>query len=133
MEKLRLDKNTLKKFGITMGSAFLIITLFLMIRHRHNLLPTISISVLFFMFALLLPALLKPVYIFWMRLAFVLSWVNTRLLLLIIFYLIFTPFGLVMRLLSIDLLQRKIDKNNKSYWQEKEKKEFNILNYERQF
>lgn len=68
-----------------------------------------------------------------MRFALVLSWVNTRLILLIIFYLIFTPIGLAMRLFGIDLLERKSDKNKKSYWKKKEKKSFSRLDYERQF
>jgi hypothetical protein len=95
--------------------------------------PTTVISGLFFILAFIAPGLLKPIYIFWMRLAFVLSWINTRLILSIIFYLIFTPVGLGMRLFGVDLLDRKIEKNKDSYWINKEKKEFNARDYERQF
>lgn len=133
MEKLNLDKNNLRKFGITMGIAFLVITLFILTRHRHNILPTSIISAIFFILAFIMPVLLKPIYIFWMKLALVLSWINTRLILLIIFYLIFTPIGLVMMLFGIDLLERRIERNKESYWKEKEKRKFERLNYERQF
>ena len=133
MEKLSLDKNTFRKFGITMGIAFLVITLFILIRHRHSVLPTSIISVIFFILALIMPVFLKPIYICWMKFAFILSWINTRLILFIIFYLIFTPLGIAMRLFGVDLLSRKIDKNKNSYWHKMTKRTFNQLNYEKQF
>ena len=133
MEKISLDKKTLKKFGITMGIAFLLITFIIMLRHRHAIMFTSIISVIFFILGLLMPVLLKPIYIFWMRLVLVLSWINTRLILLIILYLIFTPIGLVMRLFGIDLLDRRIQRNKESYWKKKDKRDFNPLDYERQF
>jgi len=116
-----------------MGIVFLIITLFLLLRHKHNMLSTASVSILFFILALAAPLLLKPIYIFWMKLAFILGWFNTRLILFIIFYLIFTPIGLGMKLLGIDLLDRKIEKKKISYWIKKEITVFNPLNYQRQF
>ena len=133
MEKLNLDKKSLRKFGITMGIAFLVITLFILIRHRHSVLPTSIISVIFFILALIMPVFLRPIYICWMRLAFILSWFNTRLILFIIFYFIFTPIGLVMKLFRVDLLDRKIDKNKNSYWHKMTKRTFNQLNYKKQF
>lgn len=133
MEKLNLDKSTLKKFGITMGIGFLVITSFILFKNKHNILTAFLISALFFIFAFIMPSLLKPVYILWMRLAFILSWINTRLILMIIFYILFAPAGLIMRLFRVDLLERKIDKNKDSYWKKKEKIMFNPLDYERQF
>lgn len=133
MEKLKLDKENLRKFGITMGIAFFVITLLIVIRHKHNILPTFIISAIFFIMAFSAPALLKLIYIFWMRLAFILGWINTRIILITLFYLIFTPIGLGMRLFGRDLLDRRIEKNKETYWRKKEKREFNRLDYERQF
>mgnify|MGYP001598972713 CR=1 FL=1 len=133
MNELELDRKSLRQFGITMAVAFLIITIIIFFRHKHSLLPTIITSAIFLILAFTIPNLLKPLYILWMKLAFILGWINTRIILLIIFYLIFAPIGLGMRLLGIDLLERKIDKNKDSYWKMKEKKGFNRLDYERQF
>ena len=102
MEKLNLDKDNMRKFGITMGIAFLVITLLIFSGHRHSVLPTAVISAVFFALALILPVSLKYVYILWMKLALVLSWINTRLILFIIFYLVFAPVGLAMRLFNVD-------------------------------
>lgn len=38
---------------------------------------------------------------------------------LVVFIFLITPIGLVLRLLGVDYLNRKIEKNNKSYWVEK--------------
>ncbi len=133
MEKLNLDKNNLKKFGVTMGIALLVITFLFFLKRKHIIWPIPITSALFFILASFQPILLKPIYIFWMRLAFVLGWINTRLILFIIYYLIFTPIGLALRIFKIDLLDRKIDRNKKSYWLQKPHKEFNPLDYERQF
>jgi len=128
-----MDNKTLRKFGIIMGIAFMAITLFILIRQQRSILPTFLISAIFFISALAAPLFLKPVYIFWMRLALILSWINTRLILLIIFYLIFTPVGLAMKLFGVDLLDRRIEKSKETYWEKKDRRDFNPLDYERQF
>ena len=133
MEKLNLDKNNLRKFGIIMAAAFLLITIFILVRHKHSILPTVIISLAFLVLANIAPILLKPIYILWMRLAFILSWINTHIVLLIIFYLILTPIGLGMKLFGIDSLDRKIERNRDSYWLKKEKKKFDPVSYTRQF
>jgi hypothetical protein len=133
MERLNLDKNNLRRFGITMGGAFLLITLFIIIRQRQSVLPVFLISLIFFLSAFGMPVLLRPLYIIWMRFAFILSWINTRLILIIMFYLIFTPVGLAIKLFGVDLLDRKIQRERGSYWIKKEKGGFSNLDYERQF
>lgn len=132
MEKLNIDKQELKRYGITMGGIFLVIAVFIFIRHKHSILfaPVMSVALIFLVVAASRPIFLKPAYLVWMKFALALSWINTRLILIVIFYLVFTPIGLVMRLCGIDLLTRKIDKQRGSYW---EKKAPSIINYEKQF
>lgn len=72
---------------------------------------------------------LKPVYDLWMKFAAVLAWVNTRIILIVMFYLVFTPIGLIMRIFGMDVLGLKIERNKESYWLKKDKK----TSYERQF
>jgi len=133
MEKLDLSRGSLRKFGITMGVAFLVITGIIFLKHKNIFLPTLGVSGVFFAFAWLLPLALKQLFIAWMRLAFVLGWVNTRLILAILFYLVFTPIGLILRIFNNDLLDRKIEKNKDSYWIKKEQKSASQQDYERQF
>lgn len=133
MDKIKTDKATLKKFGLTMAVCFAVITLIIFFRHKHSTAPTSAIALSFLLLGMGLPLSLKYVYIAWMRLAFILGWVNTRLLLCLIFYIIFSPVGLLMRLLRIDLLERKFNRPCDSYWKPKEHKQFAPADYERQF
>lgn len=130
MGELKLDRQSLKKFGIVMGVAFLVLTLLTFIKHKHITMLFPAISGTFFIIAFTVPGLLKPIYIFWMKLALVLGWINTRLILSVLFYLIFTPIGIGMKLFGADLLDRKIDKQKESYWR---KKDLIRTDYQRQF
>lgn len=64
------------------------------------------------------PLLLKPIYTVWMKLAHGLAYVNTRILLGLVFFLMITPIGLLMRLFKGDILAEKFDKNAGTYWNE---------------
>ena len=92
---------------------------------RRDLLASIPItgaafaiggSALFALGGLVLRRALRPVYVGWMKFAFVLGWVNTRLILGLFFYGILTPVGVAMRLFGWDPLTRKIDRTAPSYW-----------------
>ncbi|MCX5694959.1 MAG: SxtJ family membrane protein [Candidatus Omnitrophica bacterium] len=133
MEKLNLSKQSLKKFGITMAVCFLLIALLIFLKQRNFSLPVFSIALAFLLAAFIIPGALKPVYIIWMRLAGILGWINTRILLLAVFYLVFTPFSIVLRLMRKDLLDMKISKDKLTYWINKEKKEFSQSGYDRLF
>jgi hypothetical protein len=65
--------------------------------------------------SLILPNILQPVYHWWMKLAHVLGWINTRILLSLVFFLIFLPVALIMRLMGKDPMRRKLDSTEKSY------------------
>jgi hypothetical protein len=132
MEKLQINRIVLRKFGVTMAAVFLVIAGLFLFRQKYVASGnTLVVSGVFIIMGLALPALLKPVYIIWMRFAFILGWINTRIILFILFYLIFTPLGLLMRLFRIDLLERKNKAD--SYWKKKEQIGCQPLDYERRF
>jgi len=54
----------------------------------------------------------------------------TGFLLAVIFYIIITPFGLIMRIFGKDPLDKRIEKDRDSYWLDKDAVE---TNYEKQF
>lgn len=131
--KIAYDKKTLREFELMMGGIFLVITALFFLRHRHVSAPLAFIAGVFLISAFALPSALKPVYAVWMKAAFILGWINTRVILALLFYLVFTPIGLVMRLMRMDLLERKLEKDKASYWKRKEKYDFNVSRYEKQF
>jgi len=65
--------------------------------------------------ALLLPSTLQPVYIGWMKFGNIMNWINTRLILGIVFYGLVFPTGLIMRLFGKDPMKRKLDDSLASY------------------
>lgn len=133
MAQISPDKNDLRKFSVTMFVALAIIGTFLIFRHKESYVWFYSAGSLLLLTGIFAAGVLKPVYILWMKLALMLSWINTRLILLVIFYLIFTPVGLIIRLFKIDLLDKRIEKARDSYWKKGEGKEFLLQGYERQF
>lgn len=66
-----------------------------------------------------------------MRLGRVLEWVNVRIVLGVVFFLVFMPLGMIMRLLGKDTLQKKWDKQVATYRVNKVSRKNNHM--ERQF
>jgi hypothetical protein len=83
--------------------------------------------------ALVKPSFLRPIYRGWLTATGAIGKFNTYVLLGIMFYLVFAPIGLVMRVLRIDLLHRKVDRSASSYWRTREAKPFCPEDYERQY
>jgi hypothetical protein len=68
-----------------------------------------------------------------MTLAVILGWFMSRVILFILYYVIITPIGIFLKLIGKDFLKLKIDKSSKSYWETREKKIAEQIDYERQF
>ena len=106
----------LRKFGITMGVCFFIVSLILLWRHREFFIYAFAVSVLFALGAIMAPAVLKPIQKVWMALALVMGWVMTRVLLAVVFYLVLTPIGIMMSLSGKDPLSLKPKQVRGSVW-----------------
>jgi hypothetical protein len=84
--------------------------------------------------ALLFPTGLKPVYIAWMKFAFALGWLNSKIILSLIFYLLFTPISLVQKIIGRDALARTFPNPDKTtYWNNRSDQKKNRKHFERQF
>ena len=133
MENIKTDKPTLRKFGLIMGLFFSIVAAALFIKHRQSTLPAAIVSLVFFLIVISMPSLLKYFYIVWMKLTFILSWFNTRLLLCVIFYLVLSPIGMIMRIFRVDFLERRFNPSLASYWKARGKKQSLPEDYSKQF
>ena len=88
-----------RKFGLTLGAAFAGLAILAWWRGKHVTLDvTTTVSALLLITAIVLPKQLVAVERAWMRLAELMSTVTTPIFLGIVYYLVFTPIGLVMRL-----------------------------------
>lgn len=111
-----MTPKELRKFGLVTGG-MLILFFDLLIPWiwsvKMPVWPAVVAGILITM-ALVYPRSLGPVYKIWMRFAEALGWVNTRIILSLMFFLIFFPVGLIMRLFN-DPMQRKLDRSMDSY------------------
>ena len=80
---------------------------------------------------LFFPQALGPIYRPWSRAARAVGVVQTRILLGAVYYAVFTPFSLVMRLVGKDLLDMKEARGAPSHW--KERKDLPSPDHRRQF
>ena len=108
----------LRKFAWVMAAAFSLFGAISIFRGSQYF-PTVllSIAALFMFLGLTFPAALAPVLKVWMKFAHILGWINTRLILGAFFYLVLTPVSTVMKIARRDLLRRRFDRSDASYWQ----------------
>ena len=81
----------------------------------------------------LVPIILKPIYLVWMIFAVILGWFMTRFILSLLFYLVITPIGLVLRIMGKDLLELRKEEVQDSYWNMRDSEKEQNQNYEKQF
>jgi len=65
--------------------------------------------------ALVCPKMLAPLYKAWMAFGHVLGWINARIILGVVFFVVVMPVGLVMRLFGKDFLAMRPNRSG-SYW-----------------
>ena len=133
IKNIKGDKSDWKKFGITMGIILTIIGFSLLWKKNNYFEYFFFLAAAFFVSGLILPSVLKPVYKAWMALSVVMGFIMTRIIMVIIFYLIVTPLRLVASMAGKEFLDMKIDKSVKSYWIVREKTQRVKSDYERQF
>lgn len=133
IEKIRATRQSVRKFGILFAVIGVLLAAYLIYRGNAHWGWPLAGSLFFLVTAFVAYPILRPLYIGWMAFAFVLGWINTRILLGAFFYLILTPIGLLLRLAGKDLLDLEIDRSAKTYWRKREKEPFAPARYERLF
>lgn len=127
------ESKEFRKFGLTIGIFLLLIGGILFLKGNSNFKVVMLIGGGFCGFALVLPILLRPFFIIWMSFATMLGFIMTRVILSIVYYILFFPIGLVLRLSGKHQSQEDIDKNAESYWILRDKKEYHPSDSEKQF
>ena len=112
-----LDRKGLRDFGLITGALFALIfgVLFpFQLELSWPVWPWIVFAVLALM-AFLCPMALNPVYIIWMKIGGVIGSVMSRIILGIVFFLVVTPIGLIMRAMGNDPMRRQLKESETSY------------------
>ena len=116
MDDIKIGSN--RSFGIVFFVVFLIIATYPLINGDGLRLWSLIISIVFLFLGLLNSKILNPLNKLWFKFGIFLGKIISPLVMGIIFFLVVTPIGLLMRLLNKDLLNLRFN-NNGSYWIEK--------------
>ena len=68
---------------------------------------------------LILPTLVRPVYVVMMAITLPIGMVVSTALMIVIYYLVLTPIGILMRLFKYDPMHRRFEPEAKTYWIER--------------
>ena len=116
MDSVKIGSN--RSFGIVFFIVFLLIAIYPLTNNGELRLWSLIISLIFLFLGLANSKILYPLNKLWFKFGIFLGKVISPLIMGIIFFLVVTPIGILMRLLNKDLLNLKF-KNTSTYWIEK--------------
>ena len=124
-EKIKLPSN--RNFGIVFSIVFLIIAIWPIFNQNEIRIWSIIISLIFLILGLINSKFLSPLNKAWFKFGLILGSLIAPIVMGIVFFLVVTPTGLIMKALGKDLLGLKRNKNN-TYWLEKDNSNNNLKN-----
>ena len=116
MDDIKVGSN--KSFGIVFFVVFLLISLYPLLNNESIRFWSLIISIIFLVLGILNSSLLSPLNKLWFKFGILLGKIISPIIMGIIYFLVVTPIGLIMRLLGKDVLNLKYN-DHKSYWIEK--------------
>ena len=113
MRRIKVGSN--KSFGIVFFVFFLVVGLYPLINQDNLRIWSIVISIIFLILGLINSQILTPLNILWFKFGMLLGRFVSPIVMGLVFFLVVTPTGLIMRLFNKDLLKLRKNKNS-SYW-----------------
>ncbi len=104
-----------RQFGSILSLIFATIALWPLIKGSAVNYYWLGTSVIMIVLVVLFPSLLSPVLRVWLKVGHWVSWVNTRLILFIVYFLLITPIALLLKLFRKDVLSLRL-MDSGSYW-----------------
>mgnify|MGYP001223742823 CR=1 FL=1 len=111
--EIKISSN--RSFGIVFFVVFLLIGFYLYINDGSLFIWSLIVSLIFLILGLLNSKILTPLNKIWFKFGLFLGKIISPLIMGVIFFLVVTPIGLIMRVFKKDLLNLKFN-NNSSYW-----------------
>jgi hypothetical protein len=105
-----------RSFGLVFTAFFALVGVWPLVHKRPLRLWAFFVSAAFLLVALAIPRVLHPLNLLWTRFGRLLSKVTNPIITGLMFYVIFTPAGILLRLFGKDLLRLKYDRSATSYW-----------------
>ena len=124
-EKIKLPSN--RNFGIVFSIVFLIIAIWPILNQNEIRIWSMIISLIFLILGLIKSKFLSPLNKAWFKFGLILGSVIAPVVMGVIYFLVVTPTGLIMKALGKDILGLKRNKNS-TYWLEKDNSNNNLKN-----
>ena len=116
MDNIKIGSN--RSFGVVFFIVFLLIALYPVIDNEEIRVWSLIVSLIFLVLGLLNSKILNPLNQIWFKFGVLLGRIISPLIMVIIFFFIVTPIGLIMRTLGKDILNLRYN-TKKTYWIEK--------------
>ena len=111
----QINKSTNKSFGIIFFIVFFLIGFYPVFFEENIRIWSILISLVFLILGIFNSKILTPLNKIWFKFGILLGKIISPLIMAIIFFLVVTPIGIIMRVLGKDLLNLKKNTED-SYW-----------------
>ena len=112
--KIKIGSN--RNFGLVFFFVFLIVGLLPLLKEEPFRIWSIVIAIIFLILGLMNSKLLTPLNKLWFKFGLFLGSIVSPIVMGIVFFLVITPTGFVMKIMGKDLLNKKKDNDKKSYW-----------------
>ena len=112
--KIKISSN--RSFGIVFFIVFLIISVWPLLNENPLRIWAICVSIIFLVLGLMNSKILTPLNLIWYKFGILLGILISPIVMGIVFFLVVTPTGLIMKILGKDLLNTNFNKKIKSYW-----------------
>lgn len=113
-------REDLKVFILIWSFIFLLISVYPLFIGQNVRVWSVVISIIFILVAFIRPTLFKGFYRVWIRIGDFIGNIISKSVLFILFFGLFTPISVILKLFGKDLLRKKINKNKSTYWIERE-------------
>ena len=118
MDQKDIKIGSNKSFGVVFFLVFLLISLYPLINDGNLRIWSFVISIIFLILGILNSKILNPLNKIWFKFGLLLGKIISPIVMGIIFFIVVTPTGLILRLFQKDVLNLKYNNNN-TYWIEK--------------
>tara|TARA_Y100000590_G_scaffold467836_1_gene648186 strand:+ start:160 stop:549 length:390 start_codon:yes stop_codon:yes gene_type:complete len=116
---LKISSN--RSFGLVFSIFFLILALWPLINNNPINIWLIIVSLIFLILGLMNSKILYPLNKLWFKFGIALGAIVAPVVMGIIFFILITPIGILMKIMGKDLLNSKYNKNINSYWIKRDK------------
>lgn len=105
-----------RNFGLVFAAGFTLLGLWPLLKRGPVRWPLLTVAVVFLVAALIRPAWLRPLNKVWTMFGLLLGRIMNPIMTAILFFLVFTPAGIIGRLLGKDPLRLKRSPEASTYW-----------------